>query len=258
LIRLAYTLAVQDGVGRSDVEVAWAEYELRRTTHFALELLLSALTDTLGYLTEGTVSQVVREWDTNESLPEILYTSLPFESLSFDGRLCDVDAALRDEGLVAYSPDVRAARDISPAPRALYGLALLLSAAKRTSELRRSGRIQNKEDRDCMEKAFSILAEMAERSVSDVMISLLVHTVVEPHLAATLRKMGQGQKCSLRFYPEGEMLRPTGTRVRAGYSGDRLGNVLGMWADLGELERRLDGRYLLTDRGANTLGELRA
>jgi hypothetical protein len=40
--------------------------------------------------------------------------------------------------------------------------------------------------------------------------------------------MGSGQQCSLRFYPEGDLLKPTGTEVWAGYSGDRLWNVLGM------------------------------
>lgn len=84
-----------------------------------------------------------------------------------------------------------------------------------------------------------------------------MHAVIEPHVATTLRKMSQGQKCSLRVYPEGELLRPTGTPVRAGYSGDRLGNVLGMWADLGELERRPGSRYTLTDRGRTVLAELR-
>ena len=54
--------------------------------------------------------------------------------------------------------------------------------------------------------------------------------------------MSQGQKCSLRFYPEGALLRPTSTPVAAGFSGDRLGNVLGIWADLGMLERLEGGR----------------
>jgi hypothetical protein len=255
LIRLAYARAVRNGAVRSDIEIAWAEYELRRMSHFALELLLSALTDSLGDLTEGTVADVVREWEMTGPLPDVLHAFLPFASLPLKERLRDVDGVLQDEGLVANPPNARAARDLVAGPRAVYGLALLLSAAKRTAELRRTGRIPNRENRDDMEKAFSILAELSDRPVSDVLHALLLHTVVEPHLATTLRKMSQGQKCSLRFYPEGELLRPTGTSVRAGYSGDRLGNVLGMWADLGNLERQPGGRYAITDRGLKLLQE---
>jgi hypothetical protein len=61
--------------------------------------------------------------------------------------------------------------------------------------------------------------------------------------------MSQGQKCSLRFYPEGALLRPTGVPVVAGFSGDRLGNVLGIWADLGVLARVDAGRFILSDYG---------
>ena len=96
-----------------------------------------------------------------------------------------------------------------------------------------------------------------ESTVSETLVALLQQAVAEPHLSTTLRKMSQGQKCSLRFYPEGELLRPTGVRVRAGYSGDRLGNVLGMWADLGALEREAGSRYALTERGRELLRELR-
>jgi hypothetical protein len=79
---------------------------------------------------------------------------------------------------------------------------------------------------------------------------------VEPHLATTLRKMSQGQRCSLRFFPEGEVLRPTGKRVQAGYSGDRLGNVLGMWADLGRLEWVSGRRFAITAAGQDLLRDL--
>jgi len=54
LITTAYREAVEGGPG-SEVGAAWAEYDLRRRVHFAIELLLSALTETLMDLTEGTV-----------------------------------------------------------------------------------------------------------------------------------------------------------------------------------------------------------
>lgn len=88
-----------------------------------------------------------------------------------------------------------------------------------------------------------------------VLQRLLNEIVIEPHLSVTLRKMSQGQKCSLRFYPEGKLMRPTGTGVVAGYSGDRLGNVLGFWGDLGVLDRQ-SGGYRLSKRGEQLAEEL--
>ena len=86
------------------------------------------------------------------------------------------------------------------------------------------------------------------KTLEKILIELLNQVVVEPHLGTSLRKMGQGQKCSLRFYPEGEMLSPTGTLVNAGYSGDRLGNVLGLLADLGFCSQE-GGRFAISADG---------
>ena len=97
----------------------------------------------------------------------------------------------------------------------------------------------------------------AERgsSLKTALRRLLIEVVIEAHLSTTLRKISQGQQCSLRFFPDGALLRPTGTPVIAGRSGDRLGNLLGMWADLGVLDRR-DGTFSLTERGRRIAAEL--
>ena len=93
-------------------------------------------------------------------------------------------------------------------------------------------------------------------SLASALARLLREVIVEAHLSTTLRKMAQGQKCSLRFYPDGTRLRATGTDVAAGYSGDRLGNVLGMWADLGALDRLPGDRFAPTARGHELFAEL--
>jgi len=71
LIRMAYKEAAEGRVG-SEVGMAWAEYELRRRVHFALELLLEALVDTLMSLTEGTIDDVLDDWWTDEPPPALL------------------------------------------------------------------------------------------------------------------------------------------------------------------------------------------
>jgi hypothetical protein len=71
-----------------------------------------------------------------------------------------------------------------------------------------------------------------------------------------LRKLGQGQKSSLRFFPEGDLLRPTGTEVIAGYSGDRLGNVIGILADIGFSVRESTRRFTATELGCALLAAM--
>jgi len=100
-----------------------------------------------------------------------------------------------------------------------------------------------------------VIEAESKSQLRTVLRRLLVEVVIEAHLSTTLRKMSQGQKCSLRFFPEGALLRPTGIPASAGQSGDRLGNVLGMWADLGILERGVGG-YTLTERGRQLAAEL--
>eukprot|EP01030_Chromulinospumella_sphaerica_P016401 gene16401-16218_t len=51
------------------VEESWAEYEWRRRLHFALELILSAVADTVRARGEATLSEVVTEWLAEPDLP---------------------------------------------------------------------------------------------------------------------------------------------------------------------------------------------
>ncbi len=87
-----------------------------------------------------------------------------------------------------------------------------------------------------------------------MLATIIDRGVVESHLNTTLRKLGNGLKCSLRFFPDGRILRPTGMQVAAGYSNDRLGNVMGIMADLGMIDHESQelsarGRALLDRLG---------
>ncbi len=99
---------------------------------------------------------------------------------------------------------------------------------------------------------------MATETFGALVLRLLKECVVSPHLDNALRKMAAGGKCTLRFYPDGNRLCTTGTSAKAGQSGERLGNVLGILADAGFAERTTNtsfrlsaqGRDLLTERGS--------
>lgn len=230
----------------SPVELAWAEYELRRRVHFALELLLEALTDTLLELTEGTVGKVLGEWATEPSVPPLLAEVLPVSQVPFGATMGQVEELVPADAFL-NSPIARPrARGMRPCPKAVYAICLLSACRRQTATLRATKKLPDREN--YLEKSFAILAQAHDEPLIDTLARLVVQAAMAPHLKTTLRKMGAGQQCSLRFFPEGDLLRATGTKVRAGYSNDRLGNVLGMLADLGHFSRESDGLHI-TERG---------
>ncbi len=252
LIITAYREAVEDKV-KNDVDYAWAEYELRRRVHFAIELLLMALTETLMDLTEGTVEDVLDAWTLNEPLPPFIAELAGSTHLRMQKKLRESENDMM-QGLFLHKPiPARSAHGLPAWCKALLAVVLLCSCKAQTANPRHGNRIPNRSS--YLERAFTLLDEEGSSSMRHVLQRLLNEIVIEPHLSVTLRKMSQGQKCSLRFYPEGKLMRPTGTGVVAGYSGDRLGNVLGFWGDLGVLDRQ-SGGYRLSKRGEQLAEEL--
>jgi hypothetical protein len=234
------------------VELAWMEYELRRRVHFACELLLADVTGTLEYLTAGTVDEVAARWMDVDGLSLAVREVIGFDHPHPQKTLGDVIASMPDSAFLDGRLRVKNGRDEAPGgSRAFYGLALLLSSYRCTERIRASGCLENR--KHYMERAFELVDQNRSNPLAQALRELALHLAVEPHLGTTLRKMGQGQKCSLRFFAEGEVLQPTGIQVTPGFSGSRLGNVLGMLSDVG-LCNRLDGsRFDLTDAGRKQL-----
>lgn len=228
------------------------EYELRRRAHFACELLLADVTGTLQDLATGTVDAIADRWLSLDGISPAVRESLGVDEIPGDMTLRDVldgmpaDAFLRDRLRVAEGR-----KQARGGNAALYGLALLLSCYRCSETLRTTNSLPD--GRHYMERAFELVTENANKPVILAMRELALHLAVEPHLSTTLRKMGQGQQCSLRFFPEGEVLHPTGIAANPGCSGTRLGNVLGILADMGLFNRLAGGRYGLTDSGRDRL-----
>ena len=236
------------------VELAWMEYELRRRVHFACELLLADVTGTLGELTGGTVDAVVDRWMTTGGLSLAVRDLLGSDALVPSQTLGEIMGKIPDAAFLGSQLRAREGRDQAAGGNgAFYGLALLLSSYRYTEGLRAAGRLKNR--RHYMEQAFSLIDENMPNPLDHALRELALHLAVEPHLGTTLRKMGQGQKCSLRFFPEGDVLQPTGVSVTPGFSGSRLDNVLGMLSDVGLLNRLDGGRFDLTNTGRRRLLE---
>ncbi len=234
------------------VQLIWMEYDLRRRVHFACELLLADVTDTLQDLTASTPNAIAERWLSVDSLSPAVREVLGVGGISKEMTLGDV---LHTVPHTAFSEGrLRVEEGRNQPPRgnmAFYGLALLLASYRSSERLRSTKTLQDR--RAGMERAFELITRFADRPIIQAMRELARRLAIQPHLATTLRKMGQGQKCSLRFFPEGELLHPTGVRVTPGFSGSRLGNVLGMLADAGLCDRRDGGRFSLTEAGRKRL-----
>lgn len=257
LIRSCYRRVCDTGQA-PDVQYAWAEYEMRRRTHFALELLLSALVDTLRELEAATIPQVLAYWRKQGSWPEILSNVVAVPEDPFGTPLSTFTAAVERDAFVADGVPPKAGQ-MTPSAKAFMALTILVALRKQTPPILNANRIAPSEHGRysvICEAIFGLMGKVQSVSCEETLGLLLQEFVVGLHLDTSLRKMGQGEKCSLRFYQEGEKLRSTRERVSPGSSNSRLGNVLRMWADLGALEQLSPGQFHLTPQGEELLGTL--
>lgn len=242
----------RESIGK--VELAWAEYELRRRVHFALELLFDALTTTLIEITAGTVDDVLDVWFQDEkALPNLISNVLDVKQSVFSTKIEKIETAISKFSWLDESVPVSDARGLSSWCKAVFSIVTLVATKKQTNELWESSLIPDR--RDYLERAFTVLESSRKESLGHLLRKLLSEVVIEAHLSTTFRKMSQGQQCSLRFFPDGALLRSTGITASAGQSGTRLGSVLGMWSDLGVLRRDGSG-FVVTELGRNFVAEL--
>jgi hypothetical protein len=235
------------------VVVAWGTYDLLRRIHFGLELLLAALSNSLIKDGPATVVEVVDRWERDLDPPEIVREWFSEEVPSLSVRAdAFVERMKADQFLDGVSS--RDFSPLSPSAMGVAGFALLAATIRQADSLIKRGALAND---PTSAGVVALLKSHSTLRVADLLILLLNQSVVLPHLKTTFRKMGQGLACSLRFFPNGDVLHPTNTDTAPGFSGDRLSNVTGMLADIGLLQR-VKGGLLLTERGRHLLSRLGA
>jgi len=228
----------------SEIELNWFEFELRRRVHFSLELLLKALSHTLDELNGATAIQVVNNW-----IEDIKFSNnIEDGSEHYYALLSDYQNSLEDDIFRKYqTPE-------NPSEQALHAISILEVCKRQSTKL--LDRISTVEN-DYMRKAFQILDELHTSKVYESIVKVTNFCVVEPHLKTTLRKMGQGQQCSLRFFPEGKKLVPTGIDTNAGVSGSRLNNTIRMMSDIGLCDALDNGNFIKNDMSDDVINRLR-
>ncbi|MGB0766275.1 MAG: hypothetical protein ACPGYV_01040 [Phycisphaeraceae bacterium] len=249
-----YASVVQDSNAADSSSLHWAAYEMHRRVHYSLELFLQALTRCLVDADGASVELVVREWTEESDLPPrlaevfqkgfIIDWDQPFEALL---------QGLHPRAYLEDPPPRRASKSYPPGVVALFAASVLSATWQQASPLLALDDFPKQGSG--AELIFPVLSEVRGLPLREALARIVRRGVVETHLNTTLRKMGKGLKCSLRFFPDGDVLRPTGIGVLAGFSNDRLDNVLGILSDLGYLHPGSDG-LVLTDRGVVLLQEL--
>lgn len=235
----------------SPVAAAWMEYDLLRRVHCACECLLSGVTGVLNRLGAGSIAQVASALADDPPESTLVQGVLGAAGWSPQSRLDQIAALLPTDVFLDSPLPARLIRHLPPGDVAKYGLALLLSTQRQVSPFLAESCLVD--PRGETGRIFDLVDANRDARISAALPRLAYQLAVEPHLSTTLRKMGQGQKCSLRFWPEGSVLNPTGRDVAPGFSATRLGNVLGILADLGLFQRGDDGRFGLAEAGRQRL-----
>ncbi len=233
----------QEATDLSEIELSWFEFELRRRVHFSLELLLKALSHTLDELNGATATQVVNNWIEDIKLSNNIENSHEH----YQALMSDYQNTLEDDTFFNQTPE-------NSSEQALHAISILEVCRRQSANLLDS--ISNVEN-DYMRKAFHILDELHTSKVYESIVKVTNFCVVEPHLKTTLRKMGQGQQCSLRFFPEGKKLVPTGIDTNAGVSGSRLNNTIRMMSDIGICKALDNGNFIKNEMSESVINRLR-
>jgi len=138
----------------SKVEIAWFECELLRRVHFAIELLLSSLTETLINLRGGTINEVFDDWEKNLGIPQFLQDLFNTNGLSLQEPLSTFKSRISKDAFLKEPINRKEGQTLSPSSMSLFALALLLACQQQTDPIIRSGKIENKGK--AVETAFDI------------------------------------------------------------------------------------------------------
>jgi hypothetical protein len=238
---LAKNLEACANGNRADAtELAWAEYEWRRRQHFALELILSSVCGALDALggdgTPGEIIEAVKEETIREGgLSGLWPDAQNAWKLSAREAIETVPKTL----MLGSPLPFPAFTQLRPHEKMLAAFALIAALESQTRPFRKVDNAPPASS--ASDLALRMMIEANEQPFEELLKALVTDCVITTHLQVTLRKMANGQKCSLRFFPDGDHLRLTDNKSGAGFSGSRLDNTLNILVDIGLMRRDENG-----------------
>ena len=238
LLARNYASKVASGAD-GDISDTWAEYEWQRRCHFAFEWLLAILSSALNSHGDSSVGQVVGHLMTDANLRLDDGSSLLPIQIRSTTKISVLKSLIPPSYLLDEPLPTRSMSGMRGGKAALSATTFLVALVSQSESLRTQGifsRIGY-----CCQSAVKIIEEGDDQTVAQTLKELLIACAVVPHLRTTLRKMGSGQGCSLRFFPDGDILRSTAVPMVPGRSATRMANVLGILRDISVLEAKEDG-----------------
>jgi len=222
----------QHGLNLPNHISAWAEYEVRRNVHSALEMLLVEFTKELSIQGPSTFDSIIDSWANTKGQGELLQLLCDKFEDPFVAKLSVfMDYIRKNKTLSEY-------KNYGDGIDAVFGaLIKLFKTYHKTQHLFDNKTIENRNS--YLEKTFSLISASENDTVLVFLHEIYKHIIIPAHLETTFRKMGAGAKCSLRFYMDNGVLNPTniGLDTMAGKSNTRLYNVISILSDIGVVEK---------------------
>lgn len=235
----------------TSVEFSWFQYDFRRKIHYAFEILLASISSTIKEYKVIRKQDIIKTWKQNFEVNDMLSDAIGgLISIDFTTTIGSIYKRIKVQELFD-SVSKRIYRKQSIEQNAMYAFLLIAACWVSANDFFRGKHLYFVEN-DYVQKCFSILSDK-NRTIEEDLYDIASDIIIDAHLKTSLRKLGNGQKSSLRFYLDGDQLRPTRLEVGPWYSGDRLSNVLVMFSDLGLLNKTPAG-YVTSDYGKSLFG----
>ncbi|WP_031237188.1 hypothetical protein [Asticcacaulis sp. AC460] len=234
--------ACSQGQRQDKASLSWAEYEWRRRQHFTLELLLSAVCGVLNDFGDAAPAEITDTVEREARHDGRLMQLWPAAKDAWKGSGKEAATSVPTNLMLDAALPFDILNDLPSPDKMLMAFALLAAIEAQTRAFRRPDATND------VSQISNLALAMAQGS-TEVPFKALLHELMErcaivPHLQVTLRKMSNGQKCSLRFFTDGELLRLTANKSRAGNSGSRLDNTIGILTDIGVFKKGHNGRLM--------------
>lgn len=224
----------------SPVSLAWADYEWRRRHHFALELLLSSVCGLLQDIDTASPAELVQAARADLLRdPVALAEHWPDAPKAWELSAREAAASVPSDLMAGKALPFPAFTELRASHRLLGAFALVCALEKQTRPFRDFG--PGSPVRSTSDLALQLIMTADETPFEKFIGTFMERCAIIPHLQVTLRKMSGGQKCSLRFFPDGQGLRLTANQSGAGFSNSRLDNTINILVDIGIFCRGANG-----------------
>jgi hypothetical protein len=231
--------ACSTGHRSDEASLSWAEYEWRRRQHFSLELLLSSACGLLQEIGDASLDAILAEAKRDCATGGRLVDVWPEGPMVWDKSATEAVQSVPKGLMLGTSLSANPFQKLRPSERMMGAFAMLAALEAQTRSFRSVD--ASKPAVTISDLALKLIVNADDQPFDFLLRNLVEKCAILPHLQVTLRKMANRQKCSLRFFPDGNILRLTANQSSAGYSGSRLDNALNILVDIGVFQRGNNG-----------------